>query len=61
MILYQNKHGKSGDNNFIQKRMTFSLENSKVRNFVVTYKNKFNYCEIQASEASGENMILLHK
>ena len=54
MIIYQNKQGKSGDNNFIQNRMTFAVENSKVRNLVVTYKNKFNYCEIQAREASGE-------
>ena len=45
MIIYQNKQDKSGDNKFIQNRMTFAFENSKVRNLVVTYKNKFNYCE----------------
>ena len=63
MIIYQNKQDKSGDNKFIQNRMTFAVENSKVRNLVVTYKNKPNYCEIRASEASGEIflMILLHK
>ena len=54
MIIYQNKQDKSGDNKFIQNRMIFAVENSKVRNLVVTYKNKFNYCEIWASEASGE-------
>ena len=46
MIIYQNKQDKSGDNKLIQNRMIFAVENSKVRNLVVTYKNKFNYCEI---------------
>ena len=56
MIIYQNKQDKSGDNKIIQKQN--AAENFKERNWVVIYqKNKFNYWEIWASEASGENFF----
>ena len=64
MIIYQNKKDKSGDNKIIQKQSDFccwKLQSEKLSGHLP--KNKSNYREIWASEASGDCflMILLHK
>ena len=64
MIIYQNKTDKSGDNKIIQKQSDFcswKLQSEKLSGHLP--KNKSNYWEIWASEASREIflMILLHK
>ena len=55
MIIYQNKQDKSGDNKIIKKQNDFcswKLQSEKLSGHLP--KNKFNYWEIWASEASGE-------
>ena len=64
MIIDQNKQDKSGDNKINQKQNDFcswKFQSEKLSGHLP--KNKFNYWEIWASEASGENVliILLHK
>ena len=64
MIIYQNKQDKSGDNKIIQKQNDFrswKLQSEKLSGHLA--KNKFNFWEIWASEASGDFffMILLYK
>ena len=55
MIIHQNKQDKSGDNKIIQNSWKLQWEIC----WSLTIKNKFIYCEILASEASGEFFLMI--